>query len=119
MDNRTRLGLLLAFAVVLGARPVAAQAPAPAGVTPAAIAQGDSIFHSAGNCYACHGPDQHQRKADLHRDERTAHTLTANERRAFGLPRDHSADLRDLRACGAKRLGPGVARPGGAVPPAQ
>ena len=30
-------------------------AQAPAGVTPAAIAQGDSIFHSKGNCYACHG----------------------------------------------------------------
>ena len=26
-----------------------------AAVTPAAIAQGDSIFHSKGNCYACHG----------------------------------------------------------------
>ena len=55
MDYRTRLGLLLAFAVVLGARPAAAQAPTPAGVTPAAIAQGDSIFHGSGNCYACHG----------------------------------------------------------------
>jgi mono/diheme cytochrome c family protein len=55
MDYRTRLALPLAFAVVLGARPAAAQAPAPAGVTPAAIALGDSLFHSAGNCYACHG----------------------------------------------------------------
>ena len=53
MDTRTRLGLLLAFSVALSARPVAAQAPA--GVTPAAITQGDSIFHSKGNCYACHG----------------------------------------------------------------
>jgi cbb3-type cytochrome c oxidase subunit III len=53
MDTRTRLGLLLAFAAALGASPVAAQTPAA--VTPAAIAQGDSIFHSAGNCYACHG----------------------------------------------------------------
>ena len=53
MDTRTRFGLLLAFAAVLGATPAAAQAPA--GVTPAAIAQGDSIFHSTGNCYACHG----------------------------------------------------------------
>ena len=53
MDTRTRLGLLLAFAAALGASPAAAQAPAA--VTPAAIAQGDSIFHSAGNCYACHG----------------------------------------------------------------
>ena len=38
MDIRTRLGLLLAFAALVGATPAAAQAPA--GVTPAAIAQG-------------------------------------------------------------------------------
>ena len=55
MDIRTRFGLLLAFAVLSVASPAAAQAPAPAGVTPAAIALGDSLFHSAGNCYACHG----------------------------------------------------------------
>jgi mono/diheme cytochrome c family protein len=53
MDIRTRLGLLLAFSVALSAHPAAAQAPA--GVTPAAITQGDSIFHGKGNCYACHG----------------------------------------------------------------
>jgi mono/diheme cytochrome c family protein len=53
MDYRTRLGLLLALAAVLGARPAVAQAPAA--VTPAAIALGDSLFHSKGNCYACHG----------------------------------------------------------------
>ena len=53
MDYQTRLGLLLAFAAVLGARPAVAQAPAA--VTPAAIALGDSLFHSKGNCYACHG----------------------------------------------------------------
>jgi mono/diheme cytochrome c family protein len=53
MDTRTRFGLLIAFAAVVGTRPALAQAPA--GVTPAAIAQGDSIFHSKGNCYACHG----------------------------------------------------------------
>jgi mono/diheme cytochrome c family protein len=53
MDTRTRFGLLLAFAALLGASPAAAQAPA--GVTATAIAQGDSIFHSKGNCYACHG----------------------------------------------------------------
>ena len=53
MDYRTRLGLLLALAAALGARPAAAQAPAA--VTPAAIALGDSLFHSNGNCYACHG----------------------------------------------------------------
>ena len=53
MDTGTRFGLLLAFAAVLGTSPAAAQAPAA--VTPAAIAQGDSIFHSKGNCYACHG----------------------------------------------------------------
>jgi cbb3-type cytochrome c oxidase subunit III len=53
MHIRTRFGLLFAFAAVEGPRPAAAQAPA--GVTPAMIAQGDSIFHSSGNCYACHG----------------------------------------------------------------
>ena len=53
MDYRTRLGVLLAFAAALGARPAVAQAPAA--VTPAAIALGDSLFHSKGNCYACHG----------------------------------------------------------------
>jgi mono/diheme cytochrome c family protein len=58
MDIRTRFGLLLAFAAVVGARPALAQAPA--GVTPAAIAQGDSIFHgqvAGGTCTACHGQD--------------------------------------------------------------
>lgn len=53
MEIRSRLCGLLALAAVLGVRPVVAQAPAA--VTPAAIAQGDSIFHSKGNCYACHG----------------------------------------------------------------
>jgi mono/diheme cytochrome c family protein len=55
MDIRTRLGLLLFCAAVVGVPPAAAQATAPAGVTPAAIAKGDSIFHKSGNCYACHG----------------------------------------------------------------
>jgi mono/diheme cytochrome c family protein len=53
MDYRTRLGLLLAFVAALGGRPAVAQAPAA--VTPAAITLGDSLFHSKGNCYACHG----------------------------------------------------------------
>jgi len=53
MDYRTRLGLLLALVAVLGARSAVAQAPAA--VTPAAIALGDSLFHSKANCYACHG----------------------------------------------------------------
>jgi mono/diheme cytochrome c family protein len=57
MHHRTRLGLLVAALALLGAGPVVAQekAAAPAGVTPAAIAQGDSIFHKDGLCYACHG----------------------------------------------------------------
>lgn len=53
MDIRTRLGLLLSFAVLLGARSAAAQSSAA--VTPAAIAKGDTVFHTKGNCYACHG----------------------------------------------------------------
>ena len=32
-----------------------AAAPAPAGITPELIAQGDKVFHGPGNCYACHG----------------------------------------------------------------
>jgi mono/diheme cytochrome c family protein len=52
MDTRTRFGLPLVFATVLVTSPAAAQTSAP---TPAAIAQGDSIFHGKGNCYACHG----------------------------------------------------------------
>ena len=57
MDFPTRLGLLVAVAMLAGAGQVAAQnkAAAPAGVTPAAIAKGDSIFHKTGLCYACHG----------------------------------------------------------------
>lgn len=52
-----RLGLLVAVAALVGPRQVAAQekAAAPAGVTPAAIAMGDTIFHKTGLCYACHG----------------------------------------------------------------
>lgn len=52
MDIRTRFGLLLALTAVIGSTPARAQTAAP---SPAAIAQGDSIFHGKGNCYACHG----------------------------------------------------------------
>ncbi|HYC33523.1 MAG TPA: c-type cytochrome [Gemmatimonadales bacterium] len=58
MDLRTRLGLAFGLVLVLqagAAGSAAAQSAAPAGVTPAAIAQGDSIFHKTGLCYACHG----------------------------------------------------------------
>ena len=56
MDYRTRLGLVVAVAALVGTRQAAAQeASAPAGVTPAAIATGDTIFHKSGLCYACHG----------------------------------------------------------------
>jgi mono/diheme cytochrome c family protein len=57
MDIRTRFGLLVALAAVLGARPAVAQKPAAPGAAPSAaqITQGDSIFHGKGNCYACHG----------------------------------------------------------------
>ena len=53
MQTRTCLGLVTTLALILSAAPAAAQAPA--GVTPAAITKGDSIFHKNGNCYACHG----------------------------------------------------------------
>jgi cytochrome c oxidase cbb3-type subunit 3 len=57
MKNWIRFGLLAGALVALHAAPATAQSePAvPAGVTPEAIAQGDSIFHKTGNCYACHG----------------------------------------------------------------
>lgn len=57
MDFPSRLGLLVAAAALFGTGQAAAQekAAAPAGVTPAAIAKGDSIFHTSGLCYACHG----------------------------------------------------------------
>lgn len=57
MHYLTRLGLLVAAFALLGAGRTAAQekAAGPAGVTPAAIAKGDTIFHKAGLCYACHG----------------------------------------------------------------
>jgi mono/diheme cytochrome c family protein len=70
MSTQTCVGLLLAF-VAAGAAPAFAQttsqtektpAPAPASgpsaaaaASPELIAQGDKIFHGAGNCYACHG----------------------------------------------------------------
>jgi mono/diheme cytochrome c family protein len=53
MQTRKCLGLVATLALVLSVGPAAAQAPA--GVTPAAIAKGDSIYHKTGNCYACHG----------------------------------------------------------------
>jgi mono/diheme cytochrome c family protein len=56
MDCRTRLGMLVLLAALVGAGQVAAQEQAPpAGVTPAAIAKGDTVFHKTGLCYACHG----------------------------------------------------------------
>lgn len=58
MELRTRLGLACGLILVLqagAAGSAAAQTKAPAGVTPAAIAQGDTIFHKTGLCYACHG----------------------------------------------------------------
>ena len=58
MDLRTRLGLVCGLVLILqagAAGAAAAQTAAPAGVTPAAIAKGDSVFHKAGLCYACHG----------------------------------------------------------------
>jgi mono/diheme cytochrome c family protein len=57
MSFRTRLRLVVAVAALAGGRQAAAQekSAAPAAVTPAAIAQGDTIFHKGGLCYACHG----------------------------------------------------------------
>jgi cytochrome c oxidase cbb3-type subunit 3 len=53
MDMRTVVGLLLL--VIASVAPAAAQDAAPAPPSPALIAKGDSVYHGAGNCYACHG----------------------------------------------------------------
>lgn len=58
MEMRTRLGLVAGLVLVLqagAAGTAAAQSAAPAAVTPAAIAKGDTIYHKTGLCYACHG----------------------------------------------------------------
>jgi mono/diheme cytochrome c family protein len=57
MDPRIRLGLVVAMVSLAGTGQLTAQekAAAPAAVTPAAIAKGDSIYHKSGLCYACHG----------------------------------------------------------------
>ncbi len=57
MEMRTRLGLLVAALTCMAAAPAAAQAKLPAGVTPAMIAKGKTIFTSTGLCFACHGMD--------------------------------------------------------------
>jgi cytochrome c oxidase cbb3-type subunit 3 len=55
MNTWIRFGFVATVLIVLRAGPAAGQTAAPAAVTPEAIAQGDSIFHGPGNCYACHG----------------------------------------------------------------
>jgi mono/diheme cytochrome c family protein len=56
MNHPTRLGLLVAVASLVGTGQAAAQEKtAFTGVTAAAIAKGDTIFHKTGLCYACHG----------------------------------------------------------------
>ena len=57
MQMRTRLGLLVAALTCVAAAPAAAQEKLPAGVTPAMIAKGKTIFTSTGLCFACHGMD--------------------------------------------------------------
>ncbi len=53
------IGALFTAAVGWGSAADAPDSPQelPEGVTPAMIAQGDSIFHGPGFCYACHAPD--------------------------------------------------------------
>jgi len=59
MRMRTRLGLLLLACTLAGASTAAAQdaSKLPAGVTPAMITKGKTIFTSSGLCFACHGMD--------------------------------------------------------------
>jgi mono/diheme cytochrome c family protein len=71
METRKPLGLFLVL-VLAGAAPAAAQSSSETAAKPAApekasdaaaappstptvIARGDSVYHGAGNCYACHG----------------------------------------------------------------
>lgn len=58
MELRTRLGLVFGLVLALqagAAGSATAQAAAPAAASPEQIAKGDTIFHKAGLCYACHG----------------------------------------------------------------
>ena len=59
MQLRTRLGLVFGLVLACHAGTAAAQdaAPsaAPAAANPELIAKGDSVYHKAGLCYACHG----------------------------------------------------------------
>jgi mono/diheme cytochrome c family protein len=57
-----RITLLLGALMVAAATLPAQQSAAPAGITPAMIARGDSIYHGQianGTCSACHGPEGH------------------------------------------------------------
>ena len=60
MDIRIRYGLLILSLGALGCgeRLGGQQADSlPAGVTPAAIAQGKKLFSGEGLCFSCHGPE--------------------------------------------------------------
>jgi len=58
MNAPTRAGLLASAMLGLGT-PLWAQTTSTEGASPAVtaalVARGDSIYHGAGNCYACHG----------------------------------------------------------------
>jgi mono/diheme cytochrome c family protein len=49
--------LVTLFATAVSAQAQQQAACPPAGVTPAAIKEGDGIFHGPGLCMACHGQD--------------------------------------------------------------
>ena len=60
MDIRIRNGLLILSLGALGCGDrLGGQQPdsLPAGVTPAAIAQGKKLFSGEGLCFSCHGPE--------------------------------------------------------------
>jgi mono/diheme cytochrome c family protein len=55
MDVRNSVSLIACLALA-AASPLSAQAASgTAPLTPALIARGDSVYHTSGNCYACHG----------------------------------------------------------------
>ena len=100
MEMRTRLGLLVAALTCIAAAPAAAQAKLPAGVTPAMITKGKTIFTSTGLCFACHGMDaKGHGRTEPHRpdlDPRQGHRIPRSSRSS--RPASRSPRPRPARA---------------------
>ena len=97
MDIRTRFGLLLVFAATLGVTPAAAQAPA--GVTPAAVAQGTAfplegqlLRVPRGECPGRGRPEPDRRRVDPQRWLVRRHRQAGHVRRAEGGVEERDPD---------------------------